>query len=242
MKLGIMQPYFFPYLGYYDLINRTDRWVVFDVVKYTHRTWMNRNRILHPKEGWQYINVPVHKVSEEAAIKDVRIVDKAAAHNRIIGQLAHYRQSRAPFYSRVTQLVDECFTRLDGDSLRDLNVLTLAVPCEYLGIKFDYSILSQMELKLADVQHPGQWALEISHALGAGEYINPPNGKSIFRPEEFQACGITLSFTELIDFRYPCGRYTFVERLSVLDVMMWNSPESIKQYLDSLRPPIWSSC
>jgi hypothetical protein len=234
MKLALMQPYFFPYLGYYDLINRTDRWVVFDVVKYASRSWMNRNRILHPKEGWQYIGVPVGKHSAQTAIKDVRLADKEAAHRRIMGQLAHYRLGRAPFYSQVTRLVDECFRRLDGDSLRDLNILTLEVPCEYLGIRFDYSILSQMSLRLPDIQHPGQWALEISDALGASEYMNPPGGKDIYRPGEFRARGIALSVLELIDFRYPCGRYGFVERLSVLDVLMWNSPEHVKEHLDGL--------
>lgn len=236
MKLALMQPYFFPYLGHYDLINRTDRWVVFDVVQYTSRSWMSRNRILHPTRGWQYISIPVHKHPGRVAIKDVRLVDKRAAHRRIIGQLAHYGQGRAPFYSRVIGLVDEVFRRLDGDSLRDLNVLSLAVSCEYLGIRFDYSILSEMNLRLPEIQHPGQWALEIADALGANEYMNPPAGKELYRPGEFNARRIALSFLELMDFRYSCGGYEFVERLSVLDVLMWNSPDHVKRYLDSQIP------
>jgi len=55
MRLGIMQPYFFPYLGHFSLISSVDKWIVFDVTQYTPKTWMNRNRILHPKTGWQYV-------------------------------------------------------------------------------------------------------------------------------------------------------------------------------------------
>ena len=73
MKLGLMQPYFFPYLGYFDLIYSSDRWIVFDTVQYIRRGWINRNRILHPEEGWQYIIVPRKKHGTQTAIKDVEV-------------------------------------------------------------------------------------------------------------------------------------------------------------------------
>lgn len=234
MKLGIMQPYFFPYLGYFDLINRTDRWVVFDVIKYTPRSWMNRNRIFHPTKGWQYINVPVDKHAGQGRICDVTVIDAKAAHARIRGQLLHYRKVRAPYYTPVTELVDAVFASLRGNLLRDLNLGTLLVVCDYLGINIDYDILSEMRLPLPEIDHAGQWALEIAGALGAREYINPPGGHEIFREEDWRAHGIELSFTELLDYRYPSGPYAFVERLSVLDVLMWNVPDVVKAYLDSL--------
>ena len=70
MRLGIMQPYFFPYLGYFDLINSTDRWIVFDTVQYIRHGWINRNRILHPNEGWQYIIVPIMKAKREETMPE----------------------------------------------------------------------------------------------------------------------------------------------------------------------------
>ncbi len=233
MKLGIMQPYFFPYLGHYDLINRTDRWVVFDVVKYKPKSWMNRNRILHPTNGWQYITVPVDKHAESGLVKDVALIDRNAAHRRVLGQLEHYRVGRAPNYSAVRDLVDATFGGASG-GLVDLNVRSLRLVCEYLGIPFDVIILSQTAIELPPIDHPGGWALEISSALGADEYINPPGGRALFDPESFSERGIRLRFTDLVDFRYPCGRYAFVERLSIVDVMMWNSPATIKAYLDEI--------
>lgn len=230
-----MQPYFFPYVGYYDLINRTDRWVVFDVVKYTPKSWMNRNRILHPSDGWQYITVPVDKHQEDGAIKDVLLVDKAAARSKVLGQLEHYRRGRAPFFSTVRDIAARVFDETGTNKLRDLNVASLRVVCEYLNIPFDAYVLSEAEIVLPEISHPGQWALEISDALGADSYLNPPGGRDIFRPHEWAERGIELEFTELLDFRYACGTYEFVERLSIVDVLMWNSPETVKAYLDDLK-------
>lgn len=235
MTLGIMQPYFFPYLGYYDLINRTDRWIVFDVVKYAPKSWMNRNRILHPSEGWQYISVPVDKHAGEGVIKDVQILDAGAAHNKIRGQIEHYRKGRAPYFSAVAKLIDDCFADLPGNLLRDLNVRSMSVVCDYLGIAFNHANLFEMSLALPEIKHPGQWALEICSALGADAYLNPPGGREIFVPHEWEERKIQLGFTDMVSFNYPTGHYQFVEHLSIIDVLMWNSPEAVKIYLDSRR-------
>ena len=77
MKLGAMQPYFFPYLGYFDLINCTDRWIVADTVQYMKQGWVNRNRILNPSGGWQYILAPTRKHSHRAAIGEIELNDAA---------------------------------------------------------------------------------------------------------------------------------------------------------------------
>lgn len=233
LVLGIMQPYFFPYLGYYDLINRTHRWIVFDVVKYAPRSWMNRNRILHPTEGWQYITVPVAKSAEGGAIKDVRALDIAGTHKRIRGQLEHYRKGRARYYSAIVELIDECFSGLEGDRLVDLNVRSMVIVCDYLGIPLDYSILSRMPLDLPEVSHPGQWALEICSAVGADAYLNPPGGRNLFVQHEWDERGIRLGFTDLVSFTYSTAPYPFIEHLSIVDVLMWNAPKTVKTYLDS---------
>lgn len=233
MKLGIMQPYFFPYLGYFDLINRTDRWVVFDVVQYVPKSWMNRNRILHPTEGWQYVSVPVVK-HRDSLIKDVRLVNPDEARRRVLGQIEHYRHGRAPFFEPVRDLIDRSFSRARSDRLRDLNATGLALVCEYLGIAFSPAIFSESGVELPPIDHPGKWALEISSAMGASEYVNPPGGKELFDERAFSDRGIRLTFTELADFTYPCGSYEFVERLSIIDVLMWNEPKAVKAQLDAM--------
>lgn len=233
MKLGIMQPYFFPYIGYFDLINRTDRWVVFDVVQYVPKSWMNRNRILHPTDGWQYVSVPVVK-HRETLIKDVLLVDRNEAHRRVLGQIEHYRNGRAPFFEPVRELIDRCFLEASSGRLRDLNVSSLALVCEYVGVDFSPVVFSESDIELPPIEHPGQWALEIGSAMGASEYVNPPGGKDLFDERAFAERGIRLEFTELADFRYACGSYDFVERLSIIDVLMWNEPKAVKAQLDAM--------
>jgi hypothetical protein len=234
MNLGIMQPYFFPHLGYFDLINRTDRWVVFDVVKYNPKSWMNRNRILHPTNGWQYITVPIDKHRGDGMIKDVLIVDKSATRNRVLGQIEHYRVGRAPYFAPVRAIIDTAFSSITTDRLRDLNVAALRFVCEYVGIPFNFAIFSEMRVELPTIEYAGAWALEISTALGASAYFNPPGGRDLFRKEEFEERGIDLRFTELLDFRYNTAKYGFVDRLSIIDVLMWNPPQVVKHHLDEL--------
>lgn len=224
-----MQPYFFPYIGYFELIARTDRWIVFDSVQYNPKSWMNRNRILHPNEGWQYVTVPVVKTPHGTAISEMRIKDGPAALQRVLGQIDHYRK-RAPFFPQVRQLLESAFA-IASDRLVDLNVSALKVVCDYLGIDFRCSLYSKEHFDLADVEHPGQWALKIARSVGALEYLNPPGGKALFRQDEWDAAGIRLSFTEMPDLRYDCSPYSFIENLSIVDVLMWCEPATVAQAL-----------
>jgi hypothetical protein len=227
-----MQPYFFPYIGYFNLIFQTQKWIVFDVVQYNQKSWMNRNRILHPNNGWQYITAPVKKNSRDTLIKDIEITDKETILNRILGQLSHYKK-KAKYYTSVIDLIIKGFNSTKSDKLTDLNISTLQAVCNYLTIDFNWSKCSEMDFDFSNVNHPGQWALEISKQLGARKYINPPGGKDIFIPKEWEEAGIDLVFTKMPQFSYPCSSYKFVENLSILDVLMWNSSEELREYLQA---------
>ena len=166
MKLGIMQPYFYPYLGYFDLINYSDKWVVFDTVQYIRHGWMNRNRIVSPKGGWQYIIAPLKKHSRDTLIKDIEVSDDPGWHCRILGQIEHYR--KAPYFTEVYRLIEECL-EIQESMLSRLNVAILGSVCRHLGISFKYEFYSEMDLKIGQIECPGDWALRISEALGARE-------------------------------------------------------------------------
>lgn len=227
--LGIMQPYFFPYPGHFQLIAATDHWVVFDVVKYNRKSWMNRNRVLHPNGGWQYVSVPVH-APHGTPIAEARVIDAPAAERRILGQLAHYRD-RAPFFRPVCGLVSEAFATAEGDRLRDLNIRSLAVVCDYLGLPFAWSVCSALALDLPPIGHAGQWALEIASALGADGYVNPPGGRELFDRRDWQSRGIALRFLEPRPYAYACGSFRHEPDLSILDALMWNDPAAVRDHL-----------
>jgi hypothetical protein len=229
MRLGIMQPYFAPYIGHFALINQCDHWIVFDTAQYIRHGWVNRNRILHPTEGWQYILVPIQRHSRKTPIKDIKIVPCDDWRNRIQGQLQHYRR-KAPHFREVMALLnDACAT--PTESLSELNVTLLRKVCAYLGIRFNCELFSSMPLSLPPITDPGQWALEISSALGATEYINPAGGEELFDRAAFEARGIKLTLFSPPHYVYDCPSYQYQPDLSILDVLMWNSPEQVLFHL-----------
>lgn len=233
MRLGIMQPYFFPNLGHFGLIAATDEWVVFDVTQYARKSWINRNRILHPTEGWHYVSVPLATSSTQIKIHEARVADSAAFHQSLRGKLSHYRK-RAPHYDAVLGLVDLTFEMATDDSLTALNVSGLSVICAYLDIPFRYRICSGLGLDVPDQMGPGDWAPFIARALGAACYVNPIGGRGLFRPADFTDHGIDLRFARFGDFTYPTPGYDFVPGLSILDVLMWNPPERVRDSAFSL--------
>lgn len=233
MKLGIMQPYFFPYLGYFALIYHTERWIIFDTAQFIRHGWIERNRILKPQEGWQYFSVPLERHSRETLIKDIRIRNHEDWKGKIFRQLEHYKK-KSPYYPEVKDLIDKVFKK-DYNSIVDLNKECLFETCKYLGIDFNFSVFSEMNMKLRTISEPDEWALEISRALGAKEYINPPGGIAFFNREKYEKSCIKLTFLKTNLKLYDQNRTSFESGLSIVDVMMFNSPREIIKMLNNVE-------
>lgn len=232
MRLGIMQPYLFPYLGYFQLIRNVDKWVVFDDVQYISKGWVNRNRILHPgnEKDWQYITVPISKHSRTSAIKDIEINNNIEWRNKMMGQLTSYKK-KSPHYKFVSEFVLDVIS-YSSSNLSDFIVNALAEVCKLLNIDFDYEVFSHMDIEICDIEHPGQWAVEISSALGATEYVNPAGGYQIFNENEFFDKNITLEFLKPKLSSYVQRQGFFTPGLSIIDVLMWNDLNGVKDFLE----------
>ena len=230
MKIGIMQPYFFPHLAHFELINSTQQWVCFDSAQYTSKTWMNRNRIMHPSDTWQFVTVAVHKQPLGTSVSDILIKDIEKQYLKIKGQLNHYK-NKAPYFNEVMNIVERTFIQCQDNKLATLNHAGLKEVCNYLGITFNARFSSEFISEIKPVAHAGQWALNICNYLGTEHYVNPIGGKSLFNPDEFRTMGIDLSFLESTpkeSVTLNVGREDIKgESLSVLDVMMWNDPKTI---------------
>ena len=230
MKFAAFQPYFFPYLGHFDLINKVDKWIVSDTLQYIESGWINRNRILHPRSGWTYINVPVKSHHYDIQIKDVKIVESSEWKKRIIGQLAHYRR-QTPYFSSTQQLIELCLEN-DTDSISEMNTSILVNICEKLGIHFDYLIESDLNIQKQAHANLSDWICTLASVVGADEFINPPGGTHLYDPQRFSALGVKLTFQSFTNMQYETGGYIFEPALSIIDVMMWNSIAEIKHHLD----------
>ena len=95
MKLGIMQPYLFPYVGYFQLMNAVDRWIAFDEIQFIDKGWINRNRILHPDpvKQWQFLTVPLSKRGQFDKICNISIKEELDWRSQIFGKLTMYKKS-----------------------------------------------------------------------------------------------------------------------------------------------------
>ncbi len=228
--LGIMQPYFFPYLGYFSLIKHSDRFILLDVVQFIRHGWIERNRILKPGEGWQYIQVPLVKHPRETPINEVKIRINESWQDRILRQLEHYKR-RAPYYREVVNFLENAFSHEKG-SIADLDAHLLEATCQYIGIPFKREVFSEMHLAIEPVAAPDEWALNICRALSADTYINPPGAMELFYRDKYAQAGIMLKFVKVNLRPYDQRRQFFEEGLSILDVMMFNTPQQIQAMLD----------
>lgn len=232
MKIGMMQPYFFPYIGYFSLIKYCEKWIIFDSVKYINKGWVNRNRILK-QNGLEtnYITVPIERISSKTLIKDIKINKNIDWKNKILGELTIYK--KAPFFKEVMFIVNDVLS-YNTESLCELNIYSLKVICKYLNINFNFQIFSQLkDFPVESVQAPDEWALYTAKYFNATEYVNPPGGKSFFNPIKYQSLGIKLTFLAPILNEYKTFSPTFIPGLSIIDVMFWNSKEDINKMLDN---------
>jgi len=226
MTLGVMQPYFFPHLGYFALITAVQEWVVFDITQYTPKSWVNRNRVLHPDRGWQYISIPLRRSSIHMRISEAKIADFRRQEQYVLGKISHYKK-RAPYYAETCEIVRRSFADVTNDSLVSLNAAALRTVCEYLGLPFSHRLCSQLDITLPEKLLPGKWAPAICAKLSANVYVNSAGGRELFDPSDFAKEGVSLRFLEFKPFVYGTPGYVFENSLSILDVLMWNRPDEI---------------
>lgn len=230
-----MQPYFFPYAGYFSLIKQTDRFILLDEVQFIRHGWIERNRILNSDQGWIYIKVPL--VKEEGRItiiKKLKINNEQDWKQKIISQLLTYKK-KAPYYKQVVDLIKDVF-KGNFDEIVTLNKSSLESVCEYLEMEHNIEVFSTMNLSIEKPEAPDEWALNICKAIGdVKEYWNPPGGLSFFDKNKYENAGISLKFHKINLLPYNQFRAGFEPGLSIIDLMMFNSPQVISQMLDNYK-------
>jgi len=236
MKVGIMQPYFFPYIGYWQLIQATDTFVLFDDVQYIRHGWINRNRIINPAGGWQYIQIPVTKHHHTELIRNITARAGEDWRAKLLGQLDHYKH-RGLHYRETVEIVRTILLGLDDPRICRINLAILRGICAALGVDRKMLISSECGFDYSGVTDAGEWALRIAEQLRADTYINPISGVELFDTAKFAASGIGLSFLQPDDIVYP-RRGAFEPWLSIIDVLMFNGVEGTKSLLNrySLHP------
>lgn len=229
MKVALMQPYFFPYIGYFQLINEVDEFVIFDNAQYIRRSWITRNRLLNAHKESTFINVPVCKEAMGTKIKDIRINNDIQWQNKIFQQLLYYKN--APYYQYVKDFLSDCFTVNDSDYVSQFNTRSLKMICDLLKIDTKITVLSEKFPAIDTADEADEWGIKVSKALNASTYINAIGGKEFYNPEKYLNNGIDIQFVEPVLLAYKQFKPLFVPGLSIIDVMMFNEIEKIREML-----------
>jgi hypothetical protein len=224
MKVAIMQPYLFPYIGYFQLINAVDEFIIYDNIQFTKKGWINRNRILVNGTD-EYITIPLKKDSDFLDIKD-RYLSQEWINERkkILNRITEsYRKASHfniiyPIIERIMMYEDKNLFAFIFNSLKELN--------QYLDIKTPLIVSSIISIN-HDLKAENK-VIELCKARKAKTYINPIGGVELYNKETFNNKGLELKFLEANNITYPQFKNDFVSFLSIIDVMMFNSLEDIK--------------
>lgn len=226
MKLAIMQPYFFPYMGYFQLIAASDVFVLHDDVQYIKGGWVNRNRILLNGES-RMITFPVQKDAYELPINARRYVDDQQARKDIIN-LIKQAYAKAPCYRQVFPLLDELLMFEDRNVAR-FNENLIRRIADFIGL--GCKIITSSGMEKDDSLAGESRVLDMCKRLGATDYINPQGGQSLYDTATFRNAGIDLRFLFMRPAPYTQRAADFVPYLSIIDGLMELGPVDIKPYL-----------
>lgn len=224
-----MQPYLFPYIGYFQLMNAVDEFVVYDNIQFSKKGWINRNRILVNGTD-AYITLPLKKDSDFLDVKDRYLSeDWNIERKKIINRIAE-SYKKAPYFTTVFSIIEEIIN-YENKNLFQFILNSLIQINKYLDISTPLIISSTI-----DVNHELKSAkkvIALCKARHAETYINPIGGVELYDKEEFKNKGIELKFLKADNISYPQFKNEFVPFLSVIDVMMFNTKEEVKHYLQS---------
>lgn len=223
MRVAIMQPYFFPYIGYWQLIQAVDRFVILDDVTYIKQGWVNRNRILvNGSPLWW--TLPIQKASSNRRIDELEIVRDPNVRRKLL-QTVYLSYKSAPHFSLVFPVLEKILMS-DIHGLSSLLRFQMVEICRLLNI----------DTELVDVAHvpnseplTGQdRVLALCKAMNADVYVNLPGGRNLYSAERFESSETHLRF--IVPDAQPYKQHRtrdFIPHMSIIDVLMHIGPDAV---------------
>lgn len=232
MKTGIMQPYIFPYIGYYQLMNAVDTFVILDDVNFIMRGWINRNNILLNAKPYLF-SIPLEKPSQNKLICEMKMnfteKDKEKFLKTI--QMAY---KKSPYFNDFYPVLEEIINNKNQD-LTDFIYDSFIKTFAYLGI--EKNIIKSSEIEKDNSLRAEDRIIEICKKLNTDLYINPSGGKGLYCEENFARENMQLRFIDTLfeDISYKQLKSEYVPNLSFIDIAMFNSKEEIKEILGKYK-------
>ena len=225
-----MQPYIFPYIGYFQLIKAVDRFVVYDDVTYIKGGWINRNNYLLHGEA-KLFNINLDQASSFKKINEIEILDneRYKPKKKLVSTLEMaYR--KAPYFKEIMPMIEQMIMNPEKNIARYITD-SLKMICDYLDITTEIFISSTIEKN--NQLNRGEKVIEICHRLDGDVYINSIGGKALYDKKDFADDNIELYFIKTDNnIVYKQFDKPFVPNLSILDILFFNNKETIQSFLE----------
>lgn len=226
MKLAIMQPYFLPYIGYFQLIAAVDKFVVYDDVNFINKGWINRNQMMVNGQKYMF-TIPLSNASQNKLIKEVALSPENNWKSKLLKTIEQ-AYKKAPHYNHVMPLIEEIIMD-NSENIAKYNFFQLTKICDYL--KIGTILIPSSEVYNNKHLKGQERILDICLKEGAQTYINPIGGMEIYDNTYFEKNEVDLFFIRSLPIEYTQFKFEFIPWMSVLDVMMHNTIETIQHYL-----------
>lgn len=227
MTLGIMQPYFMPYIGYFQLMKAADKYIIYDDVAYIKRGWITRNNILINGEKHLF-TITLSGASINKFINEIEINDNFINFLKTL----KFNYTKAPFYAETMKLMEE-ITSFEDKNLTAFITNSFKVILKYLNIDTELILSSSLN---KDCSLKGkEKIIHICELLGAQTYLNAIGGQELYDGDEFKRHNIDLKFLKTEEITYKQFKNNFVPNLSIIDVLMFNPPEIINEMLNNYK-------
>lgn len=224
-----MQPYFFPYIGYFHLIKSVDEFVIYDNIQYTKKGWINRNRILSNGED-KILTIPIKKDSDYLNIQDRIIADSWSKDKNKLLNTINDSYKKSPQFNNIFPIVHECLSSLEVNLFKFiLNSLTILN--SYLEIKT--KIITSSDISIDHSLKSQDKVMAICKNLKATTYVNAIGGQELYNVEDFSNKDIKLKFIKSNPLVYKQYKNEFIPWLSILDVLFFNEKKDIIKYLNN---------
>jgi hypothetical protein len=217
--IAVMQPYFFPYLGYYRLASVVDTFVFFDDVNFIKKGWINRNRI-QDKNGVISINIELKKASQNKFINEIYLEDYKRFRVNFLKKI-HICYGKSYNFNEAYEFLKELLDNFQGTKISDFNIYINTEIFKYLNISADVLVSSALNYNRAGAGQ--EKIISICQLLEASKYCNLPGGKDLYKIEEFMSGDLNIEFVEpTIDSYQQFKQGEFISNLSILDYIFFN--------------------
>lgn len=228
-KVALMQPYLFPYIGYFQLISTVDLYIVYDDVQWMKGGWINRNRILENGQP-AYITLSIKKDSMKKNINEREFTENFRVEKTTMLERIKANYEGAPYFEGTIELLEDLFSYQEKNAALFI-ANSIRQICQYIGITTRIVMSSDID-KTPGLRSQDR-VIDIIKKVGAEQYVNAIGGQELYSKNAFAQHGLQLLFVKPDLLQYKQFNNQFIPALSIIDILMFNSKEQITAMLDS---------